>query len=300
MGSYSYVVRLKNAGTAADTITLKGGTVPSGWSVLYGDTTKNNADITAAMTAGLQKTLAAGATFDVLVQLTPGSTVASGASADLRIAATSGTDASKTDAVHALATVTAATATGKFTLIADPATGATVGKAVTLTTTGLSSGYEYRFFIGSNNAWTPIRAYAVANGCSWTPTTAGLYNLLVWARKVGSTRDWELNTTVWNYVVGSASTSGVSLFASPSAGAKAGAAVTLSAQQTGIKKPEYAFYTSNGSAWTLQRPYAATASASWTPTLAGKYALLVYVREQGSNATYQLSGMIKEFVVAAK
>ena len=184
-----------------------------------------------------------------------------------------------------------------FILTADPAGGGLANQPITLTATGLTSEYEYRFFTGTGNKWIPCRAYAATNTCTWTPTAPGLYNLLVWARKVGDTRDWEVNASLWNYVVGSAANK-VGLSATPATGAKAGAAVTLSAVQSGIKKPEYAFYTSTGSAWTLQRPYAATASASWTPTLAGKYALLVYVREQGSNATYQLSAMIKEFVVA--
>jgi hypothetical protein len=300
-GPFVYVLRVKNPASTKCTITLKANAISLGWKDTFGDTANGNADLTDAVHAGLQKELAAGATFDVTLKLEPTSAGSVGTTADMQIVAYTGDTptANTRDAVRALATLTKTTATGKLTLIANPTSGAKAGQAITLTANGLSDEYEYKFYVGSNNTWSLLRAYASANTATWTPKTSGVYNLLVWARKAGSTREWELNATIWQYVVGSSAKTAM-LAVTPAAGAKAGNTVTLTASVLGMSKVEYAFYISNGSAWTLIRPYGTTASATWQPATAGKYALLVYVREQGSNATYQLSGMIKEYTVAAK
>jgi uncharacterized membrane protein len=302
-----FVIRVMNRGTKADAIRILATSGNTEWSAKYvcfgivgGDGAGTGTDITAKITTtGFAETLQPGAVLEIGLTVTPAATLPVNAYRNFLVQVKSGVDNTKCDAVRATAVQGKLPAPPKFTVTATPATGAQAGQPVKLTATGLTGSYEYKFFIGRNNSWTLLRTYTTDAGATWTPKEAGVYNILCWARLVGSVKDWEVNATLWQFVVGS-TTPRASLVAAPATGAKVGATVTLSAQVSGIKKPEYAFYVSNGSGWTLLRAYGTTASTTWQPKLAGKYALAVYVREQGSNATYQLSGLIKEYVVNAK
>ncbi len=292
----SFVIRVVNKGAKSDTMHLVATAGTTEWAAKY---TCNGQDITAQITGnGYAVALDPAATVDVTLDVTPLATLAPNAYHNFLVQVKSTGDSTKGDAVRATVVQGQVPPPPKFSVVADPATGGAVGQAIKLTATGLTGTYEYKYFIGVNGSWTQLRAYSTEANTTWTPTASGTFDILCWARKVGSTKDWEVNATLWSYVVGTTAPRAV-LVANPTT-CKAGATVTLTASVSGVKTPEYAFYTSNGSAWTLLQAYGSASSAKWTHALAGKYALVVYVREHGSTVTYQLNGLIKEFVVNAK
>jgi len=99
----TYFFRVQNAGTLSDTYTL---TCPlpslSGWSVQVLDSAGK--DVTATLAGAKTAMLAPGALVTYTLRITPSTAVASGKAYPLLITATSGKDATKKDAVKAVAT----------------------------------------------------------------------------------------------------------------------------------------------------------------------------------------------------
>jgi C1A family cysteine protease len=72
-----------------------------------------------------------------------------------------------------------------------------VGTPVTLTASATGpTAKEYAFYAYGPSGWEVIRTYATTSSCTWTPTGAGSYTLVVWAREVGSTRSWDCLATM--------------------------------------------------------------------------------------------------------
>jgi VCBS repeat-containing protein len=101
----SFRSRLKNTGNMDDKIKLLGTGSVTGWSVKYFDGV-SNADITSAVVAGTWNTpaLAAGATYDVRLEITPASNVALNSSRTWTLTSTSTANMTKTDVVKAIVT----------------------------------------------------------------------------------------------------------------------------------------------------------------------------------------------------
>ncbi len=170
-------------------------------------------------------------------------------------------------------------------------------KPVTLTATPVGGrNVEYCFYVNDGLGWRLVRGYAAARAFDWTPTKAGTYALLVWAREVGSKRMYDVNATLWKFVV-KPTVSALTLTSSPEKTAKVGAAVLLTATATGGDTLEYAFFVKNAAGWGTLQPYGDANTCTWTPDTPGVYTLLVWAREKGSDTEWQANGSITRFEV---
>ena len=167
------------------------------------------------------------------------------------------------------------------------ATGASI--AITATS-GACNTPEYAFWVQpQGGSWTLERRYGAA---SWTWNTAGLapgtYELGVWARQLGSGRDYDAYgfTTFVVRPSGCASAGTVSDLAPPQT---SGATVTFTASSSGCSSPQYQFWLlAPGGTWTVERPYGPSTSWAWNTTGlgAGNYQVGVWARQTGSTSAY--------------
>ena len=83
-----------------------------------------------------------------------------------------------------------------------PASPQPVNTAIKLTATPTGGGgqVQYLFRVGYSDAagwhWTNINGtYTTTASCTWTPATAGTFTLVVWARLVGHTANYDQYAT---------------------------------------------------------------------------------------------------------
>src|SRR5216683_2996605 len=166
-----------------------------------------------------------------------------------------------------------------------------MGASIAITaTSGACNTPEYAFWVQpQGGSWTLERRYGAA---SWTWNTAGLapgtYELGVWARQLGSGRDYDAYgfTTFVVRPFGCASAGTVSDLAPPQT---SGATVTFTASSSGCGSPQYQFWLlAPGGTWTVERPYGPSASWAWNTTGlgAGNYQVGVWARQTGSTSAY--------------
>ena len=101
-------------------------------------------------------------------------------------------------------------------LNAYPASPQATNTVITLTAspTGGGGQVQYLFRVGYQDAqgwhWTNLNSsYTTTATCTWTPMTSGTYTLVVWARLIGHTADYDqyqtisyqilLTTEIWNF-----------------------------------------------------------------------------------------------------
>lgn len=99
--------------------------------------------------------------------------------------------------------VTVSPALTTVNLTAVPAAPVDPGTAVTLTAAA-NGGYQpqYRFLIKTTGGWTTLRDFATGNTFTWTPSTAGYYEIKVQARASDSTRAYDVESSMLSYPVG--------------------------------------------------------------------------------------------------
>ena len=163
----------------------------------------------------------------------------------------------------------------------------------TATASGGSGAYEYRFdlYDATRAAWTSLRSYSTTNTVTWTPTMAGTYWVQVWVRAVGATSaydDWRNSATV--SVSAPASTPAkLATVTTSLTSATTQTPVVFGATSTGgtgTYEYRFALYDSGRATWTVLQNYAAPASVTWTPAVAGTYWMQVWVRSVGSTAAW--------------
>ena len=108
-------------------------------------------------------------------------------------------------------------------LSASPASPRVTGTAITLTAIPTANGGQvtYLFRAGYTDAagwhWTNLNsAYTTTATCTWTPSTAGPFTLVVWARLAGHTANYDQYATL-PYQVNYAPLTAVALSATPAA-----------------------------------------------------------------------------------
>ena len=155
--------------------------------------------------------------------------------------------------------------------------------------TGGAGPLEYKFF-RYNQAlatWTLLRDWNTSNQATWFPANPGLYAVQVWVRTAGTLvtyEDWK-NTEFF----GITTSTGLTLTADRAlATLRHGELVRWTATVSGGTGPwEYAFFTFNGTSWTLQAPgYSAQNQFDWVVS-AGTRAVQVWVRSAGSTAAWE-------------
>ena len=167
---------------------------------------------------------------------------------------------------------------------------------------------QYLFRVGYTDAagwhWTNLTAvYTSTATCIWTPSATGTYTLVVWARIVGHTANYDRYATL-NYQVTVPPISVVTLAATPTSPQPANTPITLTATPTGGGgQVQYLFrmgYTdAAGWHWTdLTAAYTTTAACTWTPAIPGTYSLVVWARLVGHTANYDKYATINYQVTA--
>ena len=121
-------------------------------------------------------------------------------------------------------------------------------------------------------------SYTTSASCSWTPTSAGTFTLVVWARIIGHTASYD-KYAVLSYQVTTQPLSAVALAVTPGSPQAVNTPITLTATPTGGSGlVQYLFRVGYEDAagwhWTnLTASYSTTASCMWTPATTGAYTL---------------------------
>jgi hypothetical protein len=157
-----------------------------------------------------------------------------------------------------------------------------------------TSTLEYKFLVQEQGSttWTMFRDYATSNVAQWTPTMVGTYMIQGWARRVGSTAQYEYIGTTDAFPVSQTPLTVTGLSTDVSFPATTGTAIKWTARvMGGTSGPiQYQFWLNTPTAgWTMVQPYGASQTFTWTPTWGseGNYAVEVRVRSNGSNASYE-------------
>jgi hypothetical protein len=171
------------------------------------------------------------------------------------------------------------------------------GTPVTLTGTFADpqQAIEYRFVMydRSTGTWSEARPYGTTNTYTWTPTKTGSFVFEIWARKVGSTAEYDAwrGTDYLPVAIGPAHV--VSLKADTSLSVSAGTPITWTAVANGgtVSPIQYRFvlYT-EGLGWTELRNWSPSNTLTWTPSgadIGRQHVVQVWVRSYGSAAEYE-------------
>lgn len=171
-------------------------------------------------------------------------------------------------------------------LVASPSGPKPTGSSITLTASRTGGGtVQYKFRAGymSNGSmvWTTLKEYSSASTYVWKPTVAKEYTVEVWARELGSSKEYNLTRSI-NYKIISALT-GVNVEPSLSSPRSVNTPITLKASAVGGSNVQYWFQVKRGTdAYTTLQAYSSSATCSWKPTAAGTYTILVYALESGT------------------
>lgn len=189
-------------------------------------------------------------------------------------------------------------ATGSFTISGsrplsvslarlDLAQPATAGTAMTWSAVadGGVTPQQFKFWLYSaQTGWQVLQEYGSNRVLSWTPQRPGQYAVQVWVRNPGS----QANYDAWSssgYFDVVAGPQRADLWLSRPLPSAVGVPLTLTAVGSGPADPlEYQFWILSDGAWSILRPYDASAVATWTPTTPGAKAVQVWSRRAGSTS----------------
>lgn len=153
----------------------------------------------------------------------------------------------------------------------------------TATASGGSGPFEYRFWVNTGNGYSVQQNYGTANTFVFTPTKAGIYDILVDVRGFGTTTFRDAFTTLLAYQIAPAPATAVTLtpdLASPQA---PGTPITFTAVASGGTGPyEYRFWLNVGGTYVIAQDYTTTNTWTWTPFTTGNYDIMVDTRSVGS------------------
>ena len=185
-------------------------------------------------------------------------------------------------------------------LAAKPASPQPENTAITLTAmpTGGGGQVQYLFRAGYSDAagwhWVNINStYTTTATCTWTPAAVESYTLVVWARLIGHTANYDQYASQ-GYQVTVPPLTAVALKATPAAAQPVGTPITLTATPTGGGgQVQYLFRVgySNAAGWhwaNINGTYTMTATCTWTPAAVGSYTLVVWARIVGHTANYDV------------
>jgi alpha-amylase len=170
------------------------------------------------------------------------------------------------------------------------------GTAVTLTAqvADTEQTLEYRFvqYDRGTGTWSEARPYGTSNTYTWTPRSTGTFLFQAWARRVGSTAEYEVwrGTDYLPVALGPAHL--ISLISSRALPGSVGTPITWTATANGgFAAPlQYRFimYT-EGEGWTELGNWSSSNTLTWTPTSTdvGRHEIQVWVRSAGSSAEYE-------------
>ena len=163
---------------------------------------------------------------------------------------------------------------------------------------------EYRFLAKEQNSpdWTVFREYATSNVAQWTPTANGIYAIQGWARRVGSTAQYEYTGTTNDFTVSQSPLTVTGLTSNVASPAITGTAIKWTARvmggSSGPVQYQFSLY-SPTAGWNVVQPYGPSETYTWTPTWGseGNYLVQVWVRSNGSTENYESSRVSDTFTI---
>ena len=195
---------------------------------------------------------------------------------------------------YGLATYQVGNACAPATVTSSGGSSQPLGGSSTFTATAgggcTSPSYQW-WLLPPNGSWQMRQPYGAG---TWNQTFSaasfepGTYSVDAWVKQPGSTASYD------TYGLSSftlTTCTSATLAAAPSSPQPAGTAITLTAGSSGCAA-EYQFWVlPPGGSWTSLGPFTSTNTATWSTAQAGNYALVVWVRPQGSSTQYATYGM---------
>ena len=179
----------------------------------------------------------------------------------------------------------------------DTALPVSTGTAMTWTAVadGGPAPLQYRFYrVREGGSWTMVQDYGASNAYTWTPgpSDEGRWALQVWVRRATSSAAFDAYRGSGFFEVRNGPPAVATLTANVPLPAGTGQPITWRATAAGGAGPlEFRFWRVSQSTgvWTSVQNYSTSPTYTWTPTSAeqGTYALQVWVRRQGSTASYE-------------
>ena len=134
----------------------------------------------------------------------------------------------------------------------------------TATATGGVAPYQYKWWLWNGNAWSLLQDWTPSNTYTWTPSTAGSYQLGVWVKNGNAVGD---GGAVYGARPVTIAPATVSLAASPGGAQAVGTPITVTATATGVTSPTYRFWLWDGHTWSVIREWGSN-TVTWTPSVA--------------------------------
>ena len=189
-------------------------------------------------------------------------------------------------------------------LTSSPPSSAMVSQNVlwTANATGGTGPYTFKFLLFDGNAWSLARDWSSENTWNWSPGSPGSYTVQVWARNAGSSATYDAWRSSTPFSVTSTAPVQITSITPPAGPVTVGAMSTWQVTATGGTAPlQYKFfrYRVETGTWTLAQDYSSSNSFSWTPGAGeqGTYIIQVWVRSNGSSATYEAWQNTNSFAV---
>jgi hypothetical protein len=186
-----------------------------------------------------------------------------------------------------------------------PSLASPVAAGSRVTWTAAASGgtgpYTYEFWVHDGSAWTAGQDWSASNTWTWTPPGPGTYNFQVWARNAGSVATFDAWRPAGPFVVNGPPALTVTSFSSNQTfPVPAGTPVRWTATASGGSGPyTYKFWVYDGAAWTLGKDWSGSNTFDWVPSFAANYGFQVWVRNIGSDASYDGWGGFGPYGVGA-
>ncbi|MBW4829380.1 MAG: N-acetylmuramoyl-L-alanine amidase, partial [Clostridiaceae bacterium] len=150
------------------------------------------------------------------------------------------------------------------------------------------SGVEYKYWLNdkSTNEWKLLKDYSEINSYTWKPEKAGKYRLVVHVRSKSSTKKYD-DYGYKDIEVKVLPPAKIKEVKGNNIGYK-GIDYTITANATSTNGVEYKYWLNDKSTneWKLLKDYSEINSYTWKPEKAGKYRLVVHVKDKNSTKEY--------------
>ncbi|MEO8431543.1 MAG: DUF1800 family protein [Acidobacteriota bacterium] len=169
----------------------------------------------------------------------------------------------------------------------------------TANVTGATGTVEYQFwrFSAQTGTWSVVQVWGTNRTFAWTPssTEMGTYSMQVWARNQGSAAAYDGWIGTPSFVITNRLPSVVTFTPNVTFPKQYNSSIRWTVTTTGGVGPLfYRFwrYSYATATWVIVQDYGTSNTYTWTPTAGdiGKYALQVWLRNNGSSTTYDGAG----------
>ena len=174
-----------------------------------------------------------------------------------------------------------------------PAPLATVGTVRwTASASGGSGSYDYQFWVRDlAGNWAIAQAFGNGDTFDWIPSAAGNWSVVVWAKNLGSSAQYEAYQGVGFQVLNEQPVTAVSLSAnktSPAPLATVGTVRWTASASGGSGSYDYQFWVRDlAGNWAIAQAFGNGDTFDWIPSAAGNWSVVVWAKNLGSPAQYE-------------